>query len=168
MGLIAGNTPVLVGPVPLLHVQSMSLSGGYKIERIQGSRFSQAVTPSAKTITIEAMLVGPERLLLKKALETLALTTRWLAAAAAPALALAGIPVVAGMTISTDMQITDLKFTESVQKREVLDVTVNLVHVPRSTLSLLVGEALDLSLAIATAAVGSTPPPSPVTRTPGP
>jgi hypothetical protein len=168
MALIPGNMPVIVGGVPLIAVQSMTLTGGYKIERILGSRFSQAIAPSAKTIKIEAILAGPSRLLIKKALESLALTTRWLAAAAAPAFSVAGIPVVAGMTISTDMQITDLVFVHSVQKREALDVSITLVHVPRSIVSVLAGETLDLALAVATAAVGTPPAPNPVTRSPGP
>jgi hypothetical protein len=166
MSVISGNPPVMVGPVPLLYVQSMVLSDGYKVERILGSKFSQAVAPSAKAITIEAILLGQERLLIKKSLETLALATRFAAAAAAPALAIAGIPVVSGMTISTDMQITDLKFTHSTGKREALDVTLTLVHVPRSALAELAGEALDLALASTTAALPSAPLPDPVTRTP--
>lgn len=168
MSLLKGNPPVLVGPVPLFAVQSMVLSDGYKIERVLGSRFMQALAPTAKTIQIEAVLTGQERLLIKKALETLALATRWTAAAAAPALALAGIPVVAGMTVSTDMQISDLKFTHSVNKREALDVSITLVHVPRSAIAELAGEALDLALAISTAALPSQPPPNPVTRPLGP
>lgn len=168
MSILAGNPPVLIGPVPLFAVQSLVLSDGYKIERVMGSKFSQAVAPTAKTIQVEAVLTGQGRLLIKKALETLALATRFTAAAAAPALALAGIPVVAGMTVSTDMQITDLKFTHSVNKREALDVSITLVHVPRSVIAELAGEALDLALAVTTAALPSAPPPNPVTRTPRP
>ena len=166
MSIVSGNPPVLIGPVPLLYVQSMVLSDGYKVERILGSKFSQALSPTAKTIAVEAILLGPSRLLIKKALETLALATRFAAAAAAPALAVAGIPVVSGLTISTDMQITDLKFTHSVNKREALDVTITLVHVPRSALAELAGEGLDLALAATTAVLPSTPLPNPVTRTP--
>ncbi len=168
MSVLAGNPPVLVGPVPLFNVQSLVLSDGYKIERVVGSRFSQAVAPTEKTIKIEAVLLGQSRLLMKKALETLALATRATAAAAAPALALAGIPVVAGMTVSTDMQITTLTFTHGVTRREALDVSLTLTHVPRSSLSVLIGEGLDIALAIATAAMPSVPPPNPVTRVPAP
>ena len=166
MSILAGNPPMLIGPVPLFAVQSLVLADGYKIERLMGSKFSQAVAPTAKTIQVEAVLTGQGRLLIKKALETLALATRFTAAAAAPALALAGIPVVAGMTVSTDMQITDLKFTHSVNKREALDVSITLVHVPRSVFAELAGEALDLALAVTTAALPSAPPPNPVTRVP--
>jgi hypothetical protein len=160
------NFPVMVGPVPLFAVQTMVLTDGYKIERVYGSRWSQALMPTAKTIQIEATLAGPERLLLKHFLEDLALATRWAAAAAAPLLAVAGIPVVSGMTVATDMQITDLKFTHSVSKREALDVSITLVHVSRTAIGDLVGEGLDLALAIATAALPTPGPPNPVTRAP--
>jgi hypothetical protein len=163
-----GNPPVLVGVVPLFHVQSLTLSQGYKFERIMGSRFSQATQPNVKTIAIEAVLIGPERLLVKKALEAMALTSRALVAASAPLLAITGIPVVSGMTISLDMQITELRITHSATKREALDVSMSLQHVPRSNLSALAGEAADIALAVATAASSSAPPPSPVPRSPGP
>lgn len=165
MSIVSGNPPVMIGPVPLLYVQSMTLTDGYKVERILGSKFSQGVSPTIKQITVEAILLGQKRLAIKKALETLALATRFAAAAAAPALAIAGIPVVSGLTISTDMQITDLKFTHSTAKREALDVSVTLVHVPRSALAELAGEALDIALAATTAALPSVPLPNPVTRT---
>jgi hypothetical protein len=161
------NSPVLVGAVQLFHVQSMTMSQGYRIERILGSRWSQAIQPTVKTIAIEAILIGPDRLLVKKELEAMALTSRALAAAAAPRLAVAGIPVVSGMTISLDMQITDLRITHSTTKREALDVSLSLQHVPRSNLSALAGEAADIALAVATATASAAPPPSPVPRSPG-
>lgn len=160
------NFPVLIGGVPLFAVQSMVLSDGYKIERVFGSKWSQALMPTAKTIQIEATLTGPERLLYKHLLEDLALATRWAASAAAPALALAGIPVVSGMAVATDMQITELKFTHSVNKREALDLSMSLVHVSRTAIADLAGAALDLALAIATAALPTPGPPNPVTRVP--
>jgi hypothetical protein len=160
------NIPVLVGTVPLLLVQSMSVSEGYRIERIAGSSFSQAVAPTTKTIAIEAMLVGPDRLVLKKELEALALVSRVLVAAAAPALAVSGIPVVSGLTISLDMQITDLRFHQSVQKRDALDVSLTLQHVPRSSKSAIAGEVADLALAAGSPMVTTPPAPSPNTRTP--
>lgn len=76
----AVNLPVLVGPVQLLYVQSMTINEGYRIERIMGSRFSQATQPTNKTIVIAAVLLGPRRLEQKKALEALALTSRLLVA----------------------------------------------------------------------------------------
>jgi hypothetical protein len=160
----SANPPVLVGPVRLLYVQSMVINEGYRIERIMGSRFSQATQPTNKTITIEAVLPGPDRLELKKALEVLALTSRLLVSAVAPALAASGIPVVSGLTISLDMQITDLRFTQSVAKREALDVSMTMQHVPRSSLTAVLSEVADLRLATASAAVPAGPPASPIAR----
>ena len=159
------NVPVLVGAIPLFYVQTMSMSEGYRIERIAGSKFSQAIAPTSKTIQIEAILIGPERLLLKKGLETMALTSRLLVAAAAPALKLTGIPVVSGLTIALDMQITELRFSQNVQKRDALDVSMTLQHVPRSNMTAILGELADLALAAGSAAVPSGPPPNPIART---
>ncbi|MCD0449194.1 hypothetical protein LO762_08335 [Actinocorallia sp. API 0066] len=158
------NTPVLIGPVPLLYVQRLSITEGYQIERIAGSRFSQAIAPTAKTITVEAVLPGPGRLLVKKQLEALALVSRTVVAATAPLLAVAGIPVVSGLTVSLDMQITDLRFAQSATQREALEASVTLRHVPRSSITAALGEAADLALAAATALSGPTPPAAAVPR----
>jgi hypothetical protein len=160
------NTPVLIGTVPLLYVQSISLSEGYQIERIAGSSFSQAIAPTTKTIAIEAILLGPDRLLVKKQLEALALVSRVLVAATAPLLAATGIPVVCGLTVSLDMQITDLRFNQTVQKRDAIDVSLTLRQVPRSSLTAILGEIADLALAAGTAVAAGPPPPGPVPRTP--
>ncbi|KZM73234.1 hypothetical protein IU500_20925 [Nocardia terpenica] len=158
--------PVLIGPVPLLYVQNIVMTEGYQIQRIADSPFSQAIAPTRQGIAIEAVLLGPDRLLLKKELEALALTSRLLVAATAPALAVTGIPVVCGLTISLDMQITDLRFTQSAQKRDAIDVSITLEHVPRSTLSALLGELGDLALAAGTALAGGPAVPSGVPSVP--
>ncbi len=162
------NVPVLVGAVPLLYVQSMSISEGYRIQRIAGSKFSQAIAPTTKTISIEAILIGQGRLLIKKALEAMALTSRLLVAATAPALKITGIPVISGLTISLDMQITDLRFSQNVQRRDALDVSITLQHVPRSSLFTIIGEAADLALAAGSLAIPTGPTPNPISRSPGP
>jgi hypothetical protein len=160
----SSNPPVLVGAVPLFHVQSLVLTEGYKTARLPGSWWVQMIAPDTKTIDIEAYLMGDQRLVYKKALEAEALLTRGLAAIAAVD-AFAGIPVVSGLTVSTDMQITSLTFTHSIAKgREVVYVALKLVQVPRTVLSSLVGEAADLVLTAATAAIPSSLVPNPVTR----
>jgi hypothetical protein len=161
------NLPVLIGPLPLRYVQSMTITEGYRIERIAGSKFSQAVSPSTKEIAIEALLIGPGRLLEKKALEALALVSRAMVAATAPLLKLAGIPVVSGLTIALDMQITSLRFNQVADKRDALSVSVTLQHVPRSSAATILAEAADLALAIGTAAVPMSAPASPTPRSPG-
>lgn len=160
------NVPVLVGVIPLFHVQNMSINEGYRIQKIAGSSFSQALAPTTKTISIDAVIIGETRLAIKKGLEALALTSRVLVAATAPALGITGIPVVSGLTISIDMQITDLRFTQSVQKRDALDVSITLQHVPRSSLTTIIGEAADLALAAGTAFIPSSSEPNSIAREP--
>ncbi|MER7181197.1 hypothetical protein ABT404_17230 [Streptomyces hyaluromycini] len=163
----AVNLPVLVGPVQLLYVQSMTVNEGYRVERIMGSRFSQATQPTNKTIAIEAVLLGPQRLEQKKALEALALTARLLVAAAPEGGSAFGIPVVSGLTISLDMQVTDLRFTQGVTKRDALDVSITLQQVPRPSLTAVLGEVADLSLAVGSASVRTGPAVNPIARVPG-
>ncbi|WP_225731767.1 MULTISPECIES: hypothetical protein [unclassified Nocardia] len=158
--------PVLIGTVPLLYVQSISMTEGYQIQRIVDSSFQQAIAPTRKAIAIEAMLLGPERLLLKKELEALALTSRLLVAATAKALGVTGIPVVCGLTISLDMQITDLRFTQSAGKRDAIDVSISLEHVPRSSISAIIGEVADLALAAGSAIFAGPAAPAAVPATP--
>jgi hypothetical protein len=163
----AVNVPVLVGPVQLLYVQSMTINEGYRIERIMGSRFSQATQPTNKTIAIEAVLLGPQRLEQKKELEAIALTSRLLVAAVARGESAVGISVVSGLTVSLDMQVTDLRFTQSVTKRDALDTSITLQQFQRSSVSAVLGEVADLVLAAGTAAVRTTPPANPIARVPG-
>lgn len=158
------NVPVLVGVVPLMTVTSMTLNEGYQVAKIAGSGLAQLVSPTTKSIAIEAVLVGRERLLIKKALEAMALTSRALVAATAPLMALSGIPVVSGFTISLDMQITTLRFTQSNQKRDAIDVSMTLEHVPRTNLAAIVGEALDLALAIGIAVIPASSGMVPITK----
>lgn len=152
-GQLKSNPPVLIGAVPLFTVTNLTLSEGYQIVRVAGSRLAQLVAPTTKTISIDAVLLGPDRRTLKKALEAVALTSRALAAAAAPAMKLAGVPVVSGMTVSLDMQVTTLRFTQSNQKRDAIDVSIALEQVTRSPVTAVVGEALDVALAAGSNAV---------------
>ena len=146
---MAVNVPVLVGVVPLLKVQSYVVNEGYKSASIAGSPFVQLVSPTTKTIAIEAFLVGAERAL-RPALEALALTSRALASVTAPLLSVAGIPVISKNFIHLDMQITSLSFTQDNQNREALKVNIQLANVPRPKLGGLLGLA-DVALGAASA-----------------
>jgi len=137
---MAVNVPVLVGVVPLLMVQSYVVNEGYKSTSIAGSALVQMVSPTTKTITIEAFLVGAERAL-RPALEALALTSRALASVTAPLLSVAGVPVVSKNFIHVDMQITSLTFTQDNQNRDALKVNIQLTNVPRPKLGGLLGLA---------------------------
>jgi hypothetical protein len=65
------------------------------------------------------------------------------------------------------MQITSLRFTQSNTKRGAIDVSITLEEVPRSSLSAIVGEALDMALAASTAAIPSVADMAPLSRLPG-
>jgi hypothetical protein len=141
---VAANIPVLVGAVPLLAVTSFVLNEGYKTVAIAGSSLTQMVTPTTKTISIEALLIGGFRAL-RPRLEAIALTSRLLASVSAPLMAVAGVPVVAKTGVHLDMQVTSLVFTQDNQMRDTLKVSISLVHVPRTQLGGLLGGALDLA-----------------------
>jgi hypothetical protein len=160
-------TDVLVGPVALSYVQSLTITEGYNIQTIGGSKFAQAIAPTQKEIAIKATLIGQDRLMQKKGLEILALTSRLLLSTAAPLLNRTGIPVIAGLTISLDMQIRNLVFTQNVQNREALDVDITLIQVPRTSAFAVLGEVADLVLAAGASAVGSAPAAGPTPRQPG-
>lgn len=161
------NLPVLIGGVPLLYVQTMTINEGYDIKRIKKSQFYQALAPTAKTIDIQALLVGPERMALKKSLEIIALTSRLLVAGIGPFFKFAGVPVVSGLTISLNMMVTNLSFTHSVDKRETLEVSLKLQEVPVSSKAAMLGDALDLALGAGSGAIPSSPEPSSVPREAG-
>jgi len=142
------NVPVLVGVVPLLCVTNFVIEEGYRTVAIAGSRFTQLVTPTTKTITIDAMLVREWRAL-RPALEALALTTRGLASATAPLMALAGIPVITKTSVHLDMQITSLIFTQKSDPRDTLAVNIKLAHVPRTMEATAFGLGADVVMAVA-------------------
>jgi hypothetical protein len=144
------NIPVLVGAVPLLAVTSFVVNEGYKAGSIAGSSLTQMLSPTTKTINIEALLIGESRAL-RPALEALALTSRALASVTAPLLKVAGVPVVAKTSVNLDMQITSLVFTQDNQMRDTLKVTIALVHVPRSQLGGLLGGVLDVAVGVGSA-----------------
>jgi hypothetical protein len=146
---MAANIPVLVGVVPLLMVQSYVVNEGYKTASIAASQFVQMVSPTTKTIAIEAFLVGAERAL-RPALEAMALTSRALASVTAPLLSVAGLPVVSKNFIHLDMQITSLVFTQDNQNREALKVSIQLTNVPRTKLGGLLALA-DVALGVGSA-----------------
>jgi hypothetical protein len=141
------NIPVLIGLVPLFTVTSFTLDEGYRVTNLAGSRLAQLTAPSERKMTIQGTLVGRTRLVYRKGLEAMALTSRVLAAATAPTMFPAGLIVVSGFVISVDMQITDLQFIQNNKQYDAIDFTVKLTQVPRSNLSLIIGEAADLALA---------------------
>lgn len=144
------NIPVLVGAVPLLAVTSFVINEGYKTAAIAGSTLTQMVTPTTKTISIEALLIKEFRAL-RPALEAMALSSRLVASVAAKLQQVVGIPVVAKTGVHLEMQITSLVFTQDNQMRDTLKVSMTLTHVPRTRLGGLLGGALDLAVGVGSA-----------------
>lgn len=117
--------------VPLWAVTSVSLTESYHLPPIGSSGAKAAVSTHDDTVTLSGLLVGAERFAWKLALETLAEAGKRGSAIAAASLGkVSGLVLVTALTIRTDMQIQSLTFTASASKREALDVSVTLAHMP--------------------------------------
>jgi hypothetical protein len=118
--------------VPLFAVTSMSLTEAYHLPPIGSSKQRMIVAAHDDTITLSALLVGRERFTLKFILETMAnLSKRGTITERVFRGAVSGLTLVTSMTIRTDLQIQALTFGASAARREAIDVSISLVHVPR-------------------------------------
>ena len=125
----AGRPPLLV---PLFAVTSMSLTEAYLLPPIGSSKQRMIVAAHDDTIMLNALLVGRARFTLKFLLETMAnLSKRGTITERVFRGAVSGLTLVTSMTIRTDLQIQALTFGASAARREAIDVSISLVHVPR-------------------------------------
>jgi len=130
-------------PIPLWSVTQVSLSQTYHLPPIGSTAHRAIVATHDDTITITGVLVGPERYTWKALLETMAeASKRGTALAAYTSGKVGGLVLVTSMTIRTDMQVQTLTFSASAARRDVLDVSITLVHVPRPSL---LGKLLDVA-----------------------
>src|SRR5215211_1369528 len=143
---------VLVGAVPLFAVNTMTLNEEFKIPEIGKGDKSQWLGKVGYTVSIDGVLVGPERFFYKAALEVLA-DLSMILGSTVPIPGLGGIPLVSGLTVLPDMQITSLKFTQTSQEFGAVGVSISLRHCPRG----LVGELIGQGLNVASSLAGSTP-----------
>ncbi|MER6364377.1 hypothetical protein [Kitasatospora sp. NPDC001527] len=122
--------------VPLWAVTSLDLSRQYQYERTGPAE-------PRETVMVSGLLVGAERFAWRAALEALAeYETGTGAFAAGPAVtgaATAGLTaaaparrltLLAESTIRTDLRIVSLSFAERAERREVVEVSLTLVHAP--------------------------------------
>ena len=117
--------------VPLWAVTAMSLSESYQLPPVGSSGTKAVVATHDDTITLNGVLVGVERFAWKFSLETLAeASKRGSALGAFTKGKLSGLILVTSMTIRTDMQIQSLSFSASAGKREALDVSISMAHMP--------------------------------------
>jgi phage protein U len=130
-------------PIPIWAVTSMTLTETYHLPPIGSSGAKAIVATHDDLITLSGVLLGTERYAWKFALETLAETAkRGGALEAYTKGALSGLILITSMTIRTDMQIQSLTFTATSAKRDALDVSVSLAHMPRPSA---LGKLLDVA-----------------------
>lgn len=117
--------------VPIWAVTSMSLSETYHLPPIGSSGARSVVATHDDTITLAGMLVGEERFAWKLALENMAETSKRGGLIASLSRGrISGLILITSMTIRTDMQIQSLTFTASSAKRDALDVSISMAHMP--------------------------------------
>jgi phage protein U len=130
-------------PIPLWSVSQITLTQTYHLPPIGSTAHKAIVATHDDTITLAGVLVGPERYAWKFTLETMAeASKRGTALAAYSGGKLGGLILLTSMTIRTDMQVQSLSFAASAARRDVLDVTMTLAHLPRPSLF---GKLLDVA-----------------------
>jgi phage protein U len=139
---------ILVGAVPLFAVNSMTLDESFKLPTIGKGDKSQWLGKVGYTVSIQGVLVGPERFFYKAALEAMADLSMIL-----PSLVsipgLGGIPLVSGLTVLPDMQITSLRFTQTSQEFGAIGVTISMKHCPKGFVAEMIGRGLNLASSLA-------------------
>jgi hypothetical protein len=117
--------------IPLWAVTAMSVGATYHLPPIGSSGARASVASHDDTVSLTGSLLGAERYAWKYALERLAESSRGGSALAAHTSgALGGLILITSMTIRTDMYVQSLTFSSSANRRDVIDVTIALVHAP--------------------------------------
>jgi hypothetical protein len=128
--------------IPLFAVTEISIDSTFHLPPI-GSSGMRAISPvHDDTVRLRGLLVGPSRYALKLMLEMQAEAGQRGSAASAivgaiggavgaPGLGVTGLILVTAMTIRTDMQVKQLSFSANAGRRQVLDVSITLEHLPR-------------------------------------
>lgn len=119
-------------PVPLWAVTQLSIESSYFVPQIGGSRRRVAVVTHDDTLSFTAALLGPSRFAWKVALENLAESSRQgTALSRFTKNAVGGLVLITAATIRTDLAVQSLTFTQVAQRRDVIDVSMRLLHLPR-------------------------------------
>jgi phage protein U len=129
--------------IPLWAVTTMTLTESYHLPPIGSTGSKSVIGTHDDTVTLAGVLVGAERYVWKLGLETLAESSRRGSALASfTGGAVGGLVLVTSMTIRTDMQVTSLTFTASAARRDALDVSIGMAHLP---LPSALGKLLDVA-----------------------
>lgn len=118
--------------VPLWAVTAMSISESYHLPPLASSAARQLVDTHDDTISLTASLVGWDRFILKESLELIAeQSMRGSMLERVSGGQAGGLILITSMTIRTDMYMQSLSFSANAQRREVIDVSMALAHLPR-------------------------------------
>ena len=118
--------------VPLWAVSQLSIESLYLVPQLGGSRQRVAVVTHDDTLSLSAVLVGPLRFAWKVALENLAESSRQgTALSRVTHGALGGLVLVSAATVRTDLAVQSLTFSLTAQRRDAIDVTLRMLHLPR-------------------------------------
>jgi phage protein U len=136
---------VLIGAVPLFVVTNMSLTENFKLPEIgKGDKRSQWLGKVEDSVSIDGALIGPDRFFYKAALEAMAdLSIILNALVSIPGLG--GIPLVSGLTVLSDMQITSLVFTQTNQDFGAITVKITMKHCPKGFVAEVIGQGLNMA-----------------------
>jgi hypothetical protein len=143
---ILADGPIIV---PLFAVSSVSLSESYHLPPIGSDMGRVLVETHDDSISLSASLVGPGRYVLKLLLETLAAQSmRGSVLETMTNGQVGGLILWTGMTLRTDIYVKSLTFNAASGRRDTLDVSISLEHLPRPG-------ALALGLDMASAVVST-------------
>ncbi|MDK1376446.1 MULTISPECIES: hypothetical protein [unclassified Sinorhizobium] len=118
--------------VPLWAVSSIAISESYHRPPLGSSFARQLVDTHDDTLTLSASLVGWDRFLWKEYLEVVAeASLRGSMLERLSGGKAGGLILVTSMTIRTDLYMQSLSFTANAMRRDVVDVSMTLVHLPR-------------------------------------
>jgi hypothetical protein len=124
--------------VPLWAVSSLTLNETQDLPATGGDAQRSQVSRPTGTLSMAAVLVGSDRFAWKLALESLAHPQATLAGRAASAFAgavsqitgLDGLVVLTSVAVSANMHLTNLTFSVSAARRDVIDVSLSFVRMP--------------------------------------
>ena len=118
-------------PVPLWAVTQMSIDASFSVPAVGGSNRRVALPTHDDTIGLTAVLIGPLRLEWKTALENIAEASRFGTVLSPKTGGLGtGLVLVSSATVRTNLAVQSLSFSLSAARRDTIDVTMRLIHLP--------------------------------------
>ena len=137
VGFIPKSIPSAIiadGPliVPLWSVSMMSISESYHLPPLTSSASRQLVDTHDDTISLTGSLIGWDRFIFKELLEIQAeQSMRGSFLEKTTMGKVGGLILITTMSIRTDMFVRSLSFSANSSRRDVIDVSISLAHLPR-------------------------------------